>query len=423
MDGIDSRPKTFGEVLAQDTAKRLLTQALKTGKLSRAYVFGGPRSIGKTTLASLFSRALLCEERDPETQDPCNKCSSCLNFLRDNHHSYTEVDAARYGTKESVNSLLETLDFVSVGMRVILLDEAHMISKAGKDAALRSLERPVADDGTVFLFCTTEMNKMPGTLKSRCVPVPLSLPSPKDVEGKLVTICEKNGVAYDSGSLRALAEWSGGHFREAENALEPLVLMGGINYENVAAITAHDVDAVSSMLVSLNGDLAGALTQLESLCHRFGADNTQSSILRVLLEALQYGLSGMNRDTFESVKGVYSSYGNKLGQILSHFTAKGKFTDSRLLQAEIVQTYYKFIKGDFDISTQVNKAEPSTTVTANDDVKTAKALPGKGADRLKALREMKMKSRGQTATTKSVDNVSKHWGEEEVPSAVGFNRS
>jgi len=419
MDGIKSRPKTFGEVEGQDYAKKLLVNTLRTGRFSRAYLFEGPRSIGKTTLASLFARAALCPNRDEATQDPCNTCSSCTNFLRGNHSSYTEVDAARHGTKEEVNSLLETLEYASVGKRFILMDESHMISKAGKDAALKALESPVEDDNTVFMFSTSEGHQMPPTLRSRCVPIPMMHPTPKDVLSKLNKICEANNVPYDSGSLRALAEWSGGHFREAENALEPLMLMGGINHENVSVFTSYDVDAVSDMLISLNGDLAAAMVSAESICNRFGADTAHSSIIRVLLEALQYGLSGMKRDTYESVKNVYSAYGSRLGPILAHFSAKGKMSDSRLLQSEIAQTYYKFIKGDFDTSSAVPVPAP---VRSSSDA-TRGGAPSSNLSKLSEQREMKKRSRGLGVVQKTVDTITQEWGQEEVPQSVELKRS
>lgn len=417
MDGIDSRPKKFGEVLGQEAAKRLLTETLRKGNFSRAYTFAGPLSIGKTTLATLFARSLLCKKRDPETQDPCNECSSCKNFLRDAHPDYTEVDAARHGSKENVDAILSQLNYDSLGMRVILLDEAHMISKAGKDAALKSLETPVEYDRTVFLFCTTEGHKMPGTLRSRCVPVPLTIPTPDDVIVKLERICKENGVSYDSGSLRALAEWSQGRFREAENALEPLVMMGGVNYDNVCTFTGFDVDSVSSMLVYLDSDLAKALECAESLCNRFGADTLHSSVLRVLLEALQYGLSGGSRDTYESVKNVYSVYGSRLGMILNHFSSKGKMSDPRLLQSEIVQTYYKCIKGDFEFSNQ------NQGFIESKENKKANSTPSKEKDRLAAQREMKMQARGKVSMDKTDDKISDLWGEEEVSESIQIKRS
>lgn len=419
MDGIESRPMNFSEVVGQDYAKKLLVNTLATGKLSRAYLFAGPSSIGKTTLASIFARAALCPNSDPTTQDPCNKCPSCVNFLRGNHKSYTEVDAARHGSKENVEAILEALEYDVAGVRFVYMDETHMISKAGKDAALKALETPVSYDNTVFLFSTTETQKMPSTLMGRLTKVPMMLPTTRDVLAKLTKVCESNNVAYDSGSLRALAEWSGGRFREAENALEPLVLMGGINHENVSVYTAYDVDSVSSMLVSLNGDLSSALASLEVLCNNFGADTVHSSIIRVLLEALQYGLSGMKRDTYESVKRVYAEYGSSLAPLLSHFSSKGKMSDSRLLQSEVVQTYYKFIKGDFEPFTPTSRP----TSRKAEDTETTGGPTNTGMSKLSEQREMKRKARGQISDTNVLDTITKKWGGETVPGTVELKRS
>lgn len=416
MDGITSRPKIFKEVIGQDAASTLLVNTLKTSKFARAYLFAGPRAIGKTTLAKLFARAALCSNRDPVTQDPCNKCPSCLSFFNDNHRSHTEEDAGRFSSKDNIESLLESLNFETTGLRIIHLDEVHRISEAGKDAILKTLEKPVSEDNTIFIFSTSELHKLPETLQSRCVRVPLRLPTAQDVLKKLVRVCDSNGATYDNSALKMLAEWSGGHFREAENALEPLLLMGGITYENVTTFTAYDVVGVSSMLVSLNSNLQEALIMSASLCNQFGASALQSSILKVLLEALQFGLSGMKRDTYESVKQVYHTYGNKLGKILAHFATKGKFDDSRLLQAEIVQTYYKFIKGDFEelpgslASSQEKKEMVSSTAKVSK------------ADKFSQQREMRKKARGEF-TTSTKDTITENWGSEKVDQAMTLKRT
>lgn len=419
MDGITSRPTNFSEIIGQDKARELVVNSLSTGKLSRAYLFPGPYGIGKTTLASIFSRSILCENRDPATHSPCNTCKSCKDFLRNANSSYTEVDAANHGSKEDMGNLLEALNYdFGSGNRIILLDEAHAISKTGKDALLRILERPVQEDGTIFMLCTTELDKMPQTLRSRCVIIPMRKPSTKDVLEKLIKICTVSGTAYEHAALCSLAEWTGGHFRDAENALNPLVLMGGINVQNVALYTSYDPETVASLLISLSTDLTEALALTEDMCARFGSDTVLTSIIRLLLEAIRYGLSGMTLEVSSGCKKVYNMYGSKMGNLLQHFTAKGRMTDQHLLQAEIIQVYYKFVKGDMDSS--VSQHTVPGSIPKGHSATSSNTPTG---SRLSEQRRLKVLSRGVGGTPESVqENVSKVWGPEEVPSAVTIPR-
>lgn len=418
MDGITSRPLDFSEVIGQTKAKELIVNSLATGKINRAYLFPGPHGIGKTTLATLFSRGLLCQNRDPVSQSPCNECASCKNFLRNANSSYTEIDAANHGSKEDMSNLLDSLNYdFDSGNRVILFDEAHAISKSGKDALLRILERPVSEDGTIFMMCTTEIDSMPKTLRSRCVVVPMRKPSNKEVLDKLVRICNSMGAHYEHSAMVSLAEWSGGHFRDAENALNPLLLMGGINVQNVALYTAYDPDTVANLLLALSTDLSEALNISDDICARFGADTVVSSIVRLLLEAIRYGLSGMALEVSEGCKKVYNTYGSKMGNLLQHFTAKGRMSDQRLLQAELIQVHYKFLKGDMDFGAGKAVHTPATHAAS-----TTQTQPSTGSKFIDQ-RKMKVQARGTGITPDTLqENVSKQWGQEETSNTLKLPR-
>lgn len=422
MDGIDSRPSAFGSVVGQMHAKKLLVNSLRNDKISRVYLFPGPYGIGKTTLASIFARALLCEDLDKNTSSPCNVCESCKTFLKGNNPFYTEVDAANNSTKEDMSNLMETLSFdFGSNRRVLLLDEVHRISKAGMDALLRVLERPVEEDGTIVLMCTTEINKMPLTLLSRCVRVPMVKPTNLDVLTKLKRICEANKVKYDTTALTSLAEWADGHFRDAENALEPLMLLGGISPKNVAVYTSYDEEAISEFLINLEDDFSKALESVESISAQYGVDSLQAGILKVLLKSLKYGLSGTSLDVSEACKNVYYKYGARLSRLLTFFTAKGRLADVYLLQSEITQAHYRIIKGDMDLSIPVSVSQSTGSffgATGAD-----KGTSSVGGSYLSDQRKLKALSRGKTVTKDSFDErISRDIGPEKAPDTLIIKR-
>jgi DNA polymerase III subunit gamma/tau len=418
MNGISARPLVFEKVLGQDGAITLFQNTLKSGKLSRAYILSGGWSVGKTTLASLFARAILCEHRDPVTMSPCNKCSSCTNFLRGAHTSYTEVDAANFGTKENMAAILGSLAYENGdGYRIIFLDEAHKISSAGKDALLLELEKPIYYDNTIFIFSTNEIGKMPGTLLSRCTRVPLGKPTHEHVFQKLMGMCQEMGVTPDRHALKNLAVWANGHFRDAENALNPLVLMGGITKDNVASYTSYDQEGTVEMLLALERDLSAALNKAEDLVTKYGAESIHSSIIRVLLEAVQYGLSGMSLDVPECVKGVYNEYGSRMGSILSHFVSRAKISEGKFLQAELVHAHYRFLKGDMD-SGNLRFATQNTAQKPVAPTQQAKPTQGEGRplSQQEQMRELKHSKGGKNTPISGgiPENIGEIWGQEVV---------
>jgi len=421
MDGIKGRPLTFEEVVGQEKAKRLIVNSLKSNNISRAYLFSGAWSVGKTTLASLFARSLLCKNRDPETQSPCNKCKSCVSFLKGNNHSYTEVDAANFGTKENMSAILGSLAFENGdGFRVIFLDEAHMISSAGKDALLKELETPIVYDETIFMFSTNEPDKIPKTLMSRLVRIPLEKPTTDDVFLKIKRMCDQEGVKYDTHALKSLASWSQGHYRDAENALDPLLLMGGINLENVAAYTSYDIEKTSKLLVYLESDLPKALILAEEIISNYGAEGVHASLIKTLLAAIQYGLSGLVKDTPECVKEVYSLYGAKMNPVLLHLLERDKNKDPSFLQAEMLLIHYKFINGDFDrgMSLEKNVSLQKVDIPSN---KYGEKVVIASADQQRAIKAAARKK--NSGFTDIADDISEKWGPEETPEAVTLKRS
>ena len=216
------RPLRFGDVLGQDATVRILRRFLATGTAWRqSYLFSGPYGSGKTTLGRILARGLLCQNPTPDG-DPCDQCDSCQSLIENGtSFDFVEVDAATNSGVEAMRKITEEIQFTSFSgrRRIYLFDEAHQLSKDALDAMLKPLEEniPGTDDKKlVCIFCTTEPEKMRATILSRCAPVfVIQTVPPEIIAQRLAEVCQKEGIPYDEDMLRAVAETTECHIRDA----------------------------------------------------------------------------------------------------------------------------------------------------------------------------------------------------------------
>jgi DNA polymerase-3 subunit gamma/tau len=220
-----ARPATFGEVVGQEHVKELLTAALQADRTGHAYLFSGPRGVGKTTTARLLAMALNCENDDP-TARPCGACEACLAIRGGHHPDVVELDAASNNSVDDVRELRERVRLASLrgGTRVWILDEAHMLSAAAANALLKTLEEP--PPGLVFVLATTEPERLPPTVLSRCQHFRFRRLSVPEIAGKLAGLCEASGVEAEPAALDLVARAAEGAMRDAESLLERLLATG-----------------------------------------------------------------------------------------------------------------------------------------------------------------------------------------------------
>ena len=353
MFHIKSRPLVFSDVVGQPVTKRILAAvaASNGSKLDNAYLLPGPHGVGKTTLARIFSRALLCHQPQ-EDGNPCNTCRSCLAHLADTHTGYKEIDAANNGGKEDVAAILNSLSFESEGGRtVVLLDECHAISKAGKDALLKILETK-SDGSFVFIFCTTEPNSVPPALWSRSTVLPIRLLSVEETVSKLTRICESEGLTAERGALTDIAVNVGGHLRDAEQLLRVASLLS-------SSITALEIQEagvpslvdISKALILLPRDPDRALSEFDRITGYSGSREVYESILHLLVEASRYGLSLERYDAIPPARELYKAFPRKIQPILDYILTKQRLDDPYLLRADLVVLHARYLIGDIpDIS-------------------------------------------------------------------------
>jgi len=218
------RPRLFKEVVGQEVPVKVLRGAVKGNRLSHAYLFAGPRGVGKTTLARILAKAVNCP--NAKEGEPCGECEVCKEIDRGSFPDLIEMDAASNRGIDDVRALREAVQYrpIKGKKKVYIIDEAHMLTKEAFNALLKTLEEPPPD--TLFILCTTEYDKIPPTILSRCQRLLFSRLKEEEVVNYLKEICKKEGLECEEEALRILAQASEGCLRDAASLLDQSATYG-----------------------------------------------------------------------------------------------------------------------------------------------------------------------------------------------------
>ena len=227
------RPQFFDQLIGQEFVVATLKNAITSGQIAHAYLFSGPRGCGKTTSARLLARALNCEKGPTAT--PCGQCSACKEIARGSSLDVIEIDGASNTSVEGVRQIKDEVLFPpnSCRYKVYIIDEVHMLSNSAFNALLKTIEEP--PPYVIFIFATTELHKVPATIKSRCQQFMFRLGSVDQIKNMLAAAASETGLKADDEALFWIAREATGSFRDAYTLFDQVAAFseGHITYEKI----------------------------------------------------------------------------------------------------------------------------------------------------------------------------------------------
>ncbi|MCC6756772.1 MAG: DNA polymerase III subunit gamma/tau [Arenimonas sp.] len=269
------RPKRFAELVGQQHVVRALSHALETGRVHHAFLFTGTRGVGKTTIARIFAKSLNCESGT--SKDPCGVCGTCADIDAGRYPDLIEIDAASHTGVDDVRALIENAQYMPSRGRtkVYLVDEVHMLSKNAFNALLKTLEEP--PEHVKFLLATTDPEKLPVTVLSRCLQFNLRRLEVEQIAGQMRHILGAEGIAFDDEAIEQLAESADGSLRDGLSLLDQAIaytggsLQGELVRAMLGTVDRNQIEQLLAALAARDGEaLMAAIEQLASFAPDFG---------------------------------------------------------------------------------------------------------------------------------------------------------
>lgn len=406
---IKYRPLTYADVLGQEATIKILQRYVAEGRgFRQSYLFCGAFGSGKTTLARILARALLCES--PSGGNPCDQCFSCRTLLENGTSvDYVEMDAATNSGKADIAKIVEEIAYSTFSgkRRIYLLDESHALSKEALDALLKPLEDNLPgseDKKLVCIFSTTEPEKMRATILSRCAPAFVIRPqTPQVIAERLARVCQSEGIEADEESLVLIAEITECHIRDALKAVEGVSMLGGVTKENVTSYLNLDTNqAYLDVLENIGKDLNLALEAIRVILQKASPQTAYEKLAGVAMLAFRTSL-GEAVPTYWSKERLIH-LGNMRGQHLlgyaSRFASRPGRPTAAMLHLDVAHLHYMGgsvthptavlqIAEGVTPSTKTENKAPTNGVSPDADALFKAAVNGKAARKRESVAEEK----------------------------------
>jgi len=301
------RPSSFSEVVGQEHVLKALENSIAHNKLHQAYIFSGTRGVGKTTIARVFSKCLNCMQGDSPQVIPCNKCTACEEIKIGRHMEFLEIDAASRTGVDDMRELLESVQYKPANARfkIYLIDEVHMLSKSSFNALLKTLEEPPPH--VMFLMATTEVEKVPKTVLSRCLQLNLKVIPETKIQLHLKSLLALESISYDEESIALIADSAQGSVRDGLTLLDQAIAHGNgeLNAEGVKDLLGT-ID--QSYILELVGQIvAGSGDGAYNALHKITELNVEyEQVLKILISvfhkiALHQQLNNSDSDSIQEL--------------------------------------------------------------------------------------------------------------------------
>ncbi len=368
------RPETFSDVVGQDSVTRTIRNSIEHERIAHAFLFSGPRGVGKTSMARILAKALNCQTGP--TIEPCLECQPCREIAAGSAIDVVEIDAASNTGVDNIRTLRENVRYTPAAGRfkIYIIDEVHMLSGGAFNALLKTLEEP--PEHVKFIFATTEQQKLPETVRSRCQCYEFRRISTDDIAARLESILESEGLSFDRGALHRIAAYSRGGMRDAQSLLDQIIAYGSgkVTIDGVSEMTGCLSPEALTELVDaiLDEKLAALLDMVESF---FAAGTRAEDLFRELINhfrllmVLLSGAGGVDLSSAGTDEKTLKKQAEKIEldkilvllQIALHSLRQCRFFDDDRILAEVAL---------------VKMARVSTTLSIADAIDILREAPG-----------------------------------------------
>ncbi|CAL4043365.1 DNA polymerase III subunit tau, partial [isoform gamma] [Buchnera aphidicola (Takecallis arundicolens)] len=323
------RPKNFSEVIGQDYIIKTIKNSFILNKIHQSWIFCGTRGIGKTTIARLLAQVLNCSDRKEERA--CHICSNCQDITNNCFPDISEIDAASKTKVEEIKEILETAQYMPIKgkFKIYIIDEIHMLSKYSFNALLKILEEPPKH--VKFILLTTEINKLPDTIISRCIFFHLKLINYLDIKQHLKKILKLEKIDFESSALKIISEYSNGSIRDALNLTEQIILFSNQNITKKLTLNMLGMlDKHYALKIIISVFKKNAVKIINLLNYLYDENINLEQVLIKILKIF-YDIAILKKIPQNNDKNIFSKYKNQIFKISTQITY------------EELQNYYKII--------------------------------------------------------------------------------